>query len=55
MKTTLTERQGWFDYFVEHEGRQMFGTCSDIETAQESIKKAEKILQYKPINPRRNP
>ena len=55
MRTTLTERDSWYDYLVEHDGRRLYGTCSDIETAREGIRKAEQALQRRPINPRRNP
>ena len=55
MKTSLTERDGWFDYIVEHEGRRLYGTCSDRWTAQESIRQARETILYRPINPRRNP
>ena len=55
MKSSLKLREGWYDYLVEHDGRRLYGTCSDIETAREGIRKAEEALQHKPINPRRNP
>lgn len=55
MKTSLTERDGWYDYLVEHDGRKLYGTCSDKEGAEEGIQKAIKTLSSKPINPRRNP
>ena len=55
MKITITEKQGWYDYMVEHEDRELFGTCSDFELALESVRKAEENIKYKSINPRRNP
>ena len=55
MKVTLTEREGWYDYVVEHGKRRLFGTCSDIETAHEGIAKAKASLSRTPLNPRRNP
>ena len=55
MKVTLTERNLWYDYVVEHGKRRLFGTCSDIETAHEGIAKAKAALNRTPVNPRRNP
>ena len=55
MKTSLTERGGWYDYLVEHDGRKLYGTASDIETAREGLRKATESIQHKSINPRRNP
>lgn len=55
MKVSLNERDGWFDYLVEHDGRRLYGTCSDQELAVEGIDKAVATLNRKPLNPRRNP
>lgn len=55
MKITVIEERGWYDYTVEHEDQEMFGTCSDLELALESIRKAEERIRCKPLNPRSNP
>ena len=55
MKVSLTERNGWYDYLVEHGNRRLFGTCSDMEGAQEGIEKAKVTLNRTSLNPRRNP
>ena len=55
MKVTLTERDSWYDYVVEHGNRRLFGTCSDIETAHEGIAKAKAALNRTSPHRRRNP
>ena len=55
MKTTLTPRGEWYDYRVEYDGRLLYGTSSTLEGAINGLRKAEKAIQRKPLNPRREP
>lgn len=55
MKVTIEYDGNWYDYTVEHEGRELMGCSRSMEGAMQAALEAHETIQKPTKNPKRNP
>lgn len=55
MKITIEHDGYWFDYNVEHDGRNLMGTNRTLEGALEAVLESADQIKETPRRTRRNP